>query len=70
MALKRISQWLVAPSGRGASSAVTPLSRCRDPCRDEEYPRFAADHRNPEKRRRFVERLAREGCSERYGYER
>jgi hypothetical protein len=35
----------------------------RDPCRYEEYRRFAARHENPEKRRRFVERLAREGCS-------
>jgi hypothetical protein len=35
----------------------------RDPCRHEEYRRFADDHKNPEKRRRFVERLAREGCS-------
>ena len=33
-----------------------------DPCRYAEYERFAHDHKNPEKRQRFVERLAREGC--------
>ena len=38
----------------------------RDPCRYgryDEYRRFADDHKNTEKRRRFVEQLAREGCS-------
>jgi hypothetical protein len=35
----------------------------RDPCRYDEYQRFAQDHSNPNKRDRFVERLAREGCS-------
>ena len=35
----------------------------RDPCRYDEYRRFAEKHKNPEKRRRVVEQLAREGCS-------
>ena len=35
----------------------------RDPCRYDEYQRFAQDHANPNKRARFVERLARDGCS-------
>jgi hypothetical protein len=35
----------------------------RDPCRYEEYRRYADNHKNPEKRRRVVERLARDGCS-------
>jgi hypothetical protein len=35
----------------------------RDPCRYDEYRRFADEHKNPEKRRRFMHRLAREGCS-------
>lgn len=35
----------------------------RDPCRYDEYRRFAAKHENPEKRRRVVEQLARDGCS-------
>jgi hypothetical protein len=34
-----------------------------DPCRSEEYRRYAAEHKNPERRRAFVEQLAREGCS-------
>jgi hypothetical protein len=34
-----------------------------DPCRYDEYRRFADNHKNPDKRREFVERLAREGCS-------
>ena len=33
-----------------------------DPCRYAEYERFAHDHKNPEKRQRFVETLARDGC--------
>ena len=33
----------------------------RDPCLSEQYRRFAAEHRNPNKRQRFIERLAREG---------
>jgi hypothetical protein len=33
-----------------------------DPCRWHEYQRFAAKHENPNKRRRVVEQLAREGC--------
>ncbi len=37
----------------------------RDPCRYREYEDFAHEHKNPEKRRAFVERLAREGCSRR-----
>ena len=36
-----------------------------DPCRRREYEAFAREHRNPEDRRRFAERLAREGCSRR-----
>ena len=41
-----------------------------DPCRYEEYGRFAAEHKNPARRREFVEQLAREGCSRgRYGYD-
>jgi hypothetical protein len=34
----------------------------RDPCRYDEYRRFAKKHKNPEKRRRFAEALARDGC--------
>lgn len=34
-----------------------------DPCRSEEYARYARRHQNPNKRRRYLERLAREGCS-------
>ncbi len=37
----------------------------RDPCRYHEYQEFAREHQNPEKRRRFAEKLAREGCSRR-----
>jgi hypothetical protein len=43
----------------------------RDPCRWDEYVRFAERHKNPNKRQRFAERLAREGCSRPpavYGY--
>ena len=36
-----------------------------DPCRRSEYEEFAREHKNPENRRRFAERLAREGCSRR-----
>lgn len=35
----------------------------RDPCRADEYRRFAAKHKNPERRRAAVWRLAHEGCS-------
>jgi hypothetical protein len=34
----------------------------RDPCRYDEYRRFARRHENPNKRRRVIEQLAREGC--------
>ena len=34
-----------------------------DPCRYDEYQRFAQANSNADKRSRFVERLAREGCS-------
>ena len=34
-----------------------------DPCRYDEYRRYAEQHKNPEKRWRFIERLARDGCS-------
>jgi hypothetical protein len=33
-----------------------------DPCRYDQYKEFAREHKNPNKRRRYVERLAREGC--------
>ena len=35
----------------------------RDPCRYDEYRRFTEHHKNPERRREAVWRLAREGCS-------
>jgi len=35
-----------------------------DPCRYDEYRRFADEHENPEKRRRFAEQLARDGCKQ------
>src|SRR6185369_13250964 len=35
----------------------------RDPCRYDEYRRFADKHKNPDKRRQVVEQLARDGCS-------
>ena len=43
----------------------------RDPCRYDEYRRFAEKHKNPDKRREVVWRLAHEGCSREhdYGYE-
>ena len=34
-----------------------------DPIRYEEYRRYANNHKNPEKRRQAVWKLAREGCS-------
>ena len=34
-----------------------------DPCRYDEYQRFAHEHKNPDKRRQVVWQLAREGCS-------
>ena len=34
-----------------------------DPCRYDEYRRFAAEHENPDKRREEVWRLAHEGCA-------
>jgi hypothetical protein len=47
---------------RGAEDDAWNIVRS-DPCRYEEYRRFADQHRNPERRRAFVEQLAREGCS-------
>ncbi|MBI3769979.1 MAG: hypothetical protein HY271_16020 [Deltaproteobacteria bacterium] len=41
----------------------------RDPCRYEEYRRFAENHENPEKRREVVWRLAREGCKHERDYD-
>ncbi len=41
----------------------------RDPCRYDEYRRFAAEHKNPEKRRQVVWQLARDGCSRARTYE-
>ena len=41
----------------------------RDPCRYDEYRRFAANHKNTEKRRQVVWRLAREGCSRAPAYD-
>ena len=43
--------------GRSAWSIVRS-----DPCLSNEYARFAREHKNPNKRARFIERLAREGC--------
>jgi hypothetical protein len=43
--------------GRSAWSIVR-----NDPCLYNEYERFAREHQNENKRARFVERLAREGC--------
>jgi hypothetical protein len=41
-----------------------------DPCRYDAFQRFAAKHENPNKRARFAERLAREGCDcERVAYD-
>jgi hypothetical protein len=37
-----------------------------DPCRYREYQDYAREHKNPEKRRRYAEKLAREGCRDRY----
>jgi hypothetical protein len=34
----------------------------RDPCRYDEYERFAHEHKNPDKRRAAIWRLAHEGC--------
>ena len=41
-----------------------------DPCRYDEYRRYAAKHDNPEKRREVMWKLAREGCSRPYEYDR
>jgi hypothetical protein len=41
----------------------------RDPCRYEEYRRFAEDHKNPDKRRKVIWRLAHEGCSRERSYD-
>jgi hypothetical protein len=41
----------------------------RDPCRYEEYRRYADKHKNPEKRREVVWQLARDGCSRQGSYE-
>lgn len=35
----------------------------RDPCRYDEYRRYAEKHKNEDKRRAAVWKLAREGCS-------
>jgi len=35
----------------------------RDPCRYDEYRRFAHEHKNPDKRREEVWRLAHDGCA-------
>ena len=43
--------------GRSAWSIVRS-----DPCLSNEYARFAREHKNPNKRARFIDRLAREGC--------
>jgi len=40
-----------------------------DPCRYDEYRRFAHDHENPDKRRTEVWRLAHEGCSRERQYD-
>ena len=45
----------------GGSDRTWQIVR-NDPCRWDEYRRFASEHENPVKRRRFAERLAREGC--------
>jgi hypothetical protein len=42
----------------------------RDPCRYAEYERFAHEHKNPDKRRDVVWRLAHDGCSREQQYER
>lgn len=41
----------------------------RDPCRYDEYRRFAHEHKNPAKRRAAVWRLAHEGCRAERQYE-
>lgn len=41
----------------------------RDPCRYDEYRRFAEKHKNPEKRRQVVWRLAHDGCSRERAYD-
>jgi len=42
----------------------------RDPCRYDDYRQFAQEHKNPEKRRSYVWRLAHEGCSRERQYNR
>ncbi len=42
----------------------------RDPCRYDEYRRFAQAHKNPDKRRAVVWKLAHEGCSAQRQYDR
>jgi hypothetical protein len=39
-----------------------------DPCRAAEFARYARKHKNPNKRARKIEKLAREGCDDRYAY--
>jgi hypothetical protein len=41
----------------------------RDPCRYEEYRRYAEKHKNPDKRRKVVWQLARDGCSRGRAYD-
>jgi hypothetical protein len=41
----------------------------RDPCRYDEYRRFAEHHKNPDKRREVVWRLAHEGCHHERDYD-
>ena len=40
-----------------------------DPCRYDEYRRYAEKHKNPDKRRAAMWRLAREGCSRPRAYD-
>jgi hypothetical protein len=49
--------------GRGYASAWDVVRD--DPCRLNEYRRFAAEHENPRRRSRFLERIARDGCDDR-----
>ena len=53
-------------NGGGYGGSAWDIVRS-DPCRHEEFVDYARRHENPNKRRRFIERLAREGCSQRYG---
>src|SRR5687767_14783023 len=53
----RPRDWYPGHRGRGVSS--WDIVR-RDPCLSREYREYASDHKNPNKRARFVDRLARE----------